>query len=272
MANPFFSARIPPDLFQTIEQHIAKTGESKTQVLIKALAAYVNHPIKMEEVSINTGVSLDLFSALEQRVAALEQLLQASKEFVINVENIHSQAQPEQATSSNSSDKSLIEATDKTDNTDNFDILPDLWLDELFPITETKPNNSGKTQINNGIKSDKNTLLFAPAALDNSNQSDNTDNIAKKFEPQEPQQVKLFDTPEESIGPYSESKMADELGTDRNKLRRHSDRVEKGKISRDTSIEVKKENQLYNLSYLGKPQGRKLWIATLVKPKAVDNC
>jgi hypothetical protein len=263
MANPFFSGRIPQDLFQTIEQHIAKTGESKTQVLVKALAAYVNHPIKIEEVSISGGVSLDLFSALEQRVVALEQLLQAPKEFVISIENSRNQTQPEQAiSSSNPISKSLIEPSGN--KTDNVDISSDLWLDVLTPITETKPDNGDNTQVSIGIKSNENILLLAPPALDSSNQVDNTDNIPKDVEPQ---QVKLFDTSVGSFGPYSESKMADELGIHRNKLRRHSDRIEEGKITRDTSIEVKKENHLYHVSYLGKPQGRKLWIAKLTEPE-----
>jgi hypothetical protein len=261
MVNPFFSGRIPPDLLQTIEQHIAKTGESKTQVLIKALAAYVNHPIKMEEASISSGVSLHLFSALEQRVVALEQSLQASKGSVINIENNHNQTQPEQSISSNPSSKSLIGTTD------NSDASPDPWLDVLTSTAKTQSDNSDNTRFDSDVKFNENILLLAPPVLNSSNQLDNTDNVGKEVKPQEPQQAKLFDTSEESIGPYSESKMADKLGIDRNKLRRHSERIEEGKITPDTSIEIKIENQLYHASYLGKPQGRKLWIAKLIEPE-----
>lgn len=260
MPNPFFSGRIPLDLFEKVNQHIAKTGESKTQVLVKALAYYLDHPIKIKETSINAEVSLDLFSALEQRVVALEQSLQAPKEYVISIDNTHNQIQPEQAIFNNPNKESFAEATDN--NTDSLDVLLDPWLNELNPTKEIRFDNSDNTQLDNDIKSNESILLLAPPVLGINNQADNGDKTTKSTDKStEPQQAKLFETSRENIGPYSESKMADQLRIDRNKLRRHSDRVEEGKINRSTFIEVKKESQLYHVSYLGKSQGRKLWIA-----------
>jgi predicted transcriptional regulator len=45
MANPFFSGRIPPDLYQRVEEFAAETNQSKTRILILALSAYLDHPI-----------------------------------------------------------------------------------------------------------------------------------------------------------------------------------------------------------------------------------
>lgn len=182
MPNPFFSARIPPDLSEKIKQHIAETGESKTEILIKALAAYVNHPIETKAPVPSSGVSLELFSTLEQRVIALEQLLQTPKEFVISVENNHNQTQPEDYISSNSSSKSFIEIT--ANKTDNFDVSSDLWLDVLAPTTETKSDNGDSTQIGINIKSNEKILLLAPPTLDGSNHVDNTDNNSQTQSPQ----------------------------------------------------------------------------------------
>jgi hypothetical protein len=64
MANPFFSGRIPQELLDRVEQHVQDTGESKTNVLIQALAAYLNFPIRLS--STNN-------SDLEKRVNDLEQ-------------------------------------------------------------------------------------------------------------------------------------------------------------------------------------------------------
>jgi hypothetical protein len=44
-ANPFFSGRIPQQLLDKIEQHIAETGSSKTSILIRALGTYLEFPI-----------------------------------------------------------------------------------------------------------------------------------------------------------------------------------------------------------------------------------
>lgn len=40
-SNPFFSGRIPPELLVRIEQRIQETGESKTDILVAALSAYL---------------------------------------------------------------------------------------------------------------------------------------------------------------------------------------------------------------------------------------
>ena len=51
-SNPFFSGRIPQSLSDAIEAHRKQTGESKTEVLTRALAKYINYELDEEKPSI----------------------------------------------------------------------------------------------------------------------------------------------------------------------------------------------------------------------------
>jgi len=44
-ASPFFSGRIPQSLFDAIKSRCDKSGESKTDILVRALSAYIDHPV-----------------------------------------------------------------------------------------------------------------------------------------------------------------------------------------------------------------------------------
>lgn len=87
MANPFFSGRIPQDLYDRIDQYIAETGESKTDVLVKALGAYLNHPVSRP--SATPTISEERFTALEEQVTSLQLAFEqfSSKTLVINSDN-----------------------------------------------------------------------------------------------------------------------------------------------------------------------------------------
>lgn len=73
MASPFFSGRIPQPLYDAVIRHCEQTGESKTDVLTKALSTYINFPLA-DKSSEAGGFSGDLKS-LEKRVVFLEQAL-----------------------------------------------------------------------------------------------------------------------------------------------------------------------------------------------------
>ena len=51
-SNPFFSGRIPQNLYDGIENYRKETGESKTDVLVKALAQYIGYKLEKKEPSI----------------------------------------------------------------------------------------------------------------------------------------------------------------------------------------------------------------------------
>lgn len=89
--NPFFSGRIPPDLNKRVEEHCQETGEKKTEVLIKALSAYVNFPIKTANlISQQSELTEEIFAKftnLEERVRTLEELARNNENFVIKPDN-----------------------------------------------------------------------------------------------------------------------------------------------------------------------------------------
>lgn len=76
MSNPFLSGRIPADLLDHIERYCLETGETKTSVLIKALSAYLNHPVVSRQT---LSLSEERLASLEQRIAALEEMVQKQK-------------------------------------------------------------------------------------------------------------------------------------------------------------------------------------------------
>jgi hypothetical protein len=106
MANPFFSGRIPQELLDRVEKHVQEAGESKTNILIQALAAYLNFPIQVNKAND---------SNLERRVQELEQqvikLLSLDKDIYEIKQTIPSQGQL---------DNNVI----TTDNNENSDKLP----------------------------------------------------------------------------------------------------------------------------------------------------
>lgn len=160
MPNPFFSARIPPDLLEKIEKHIAETGESKTQILIKALAAYVKHPIEIQAAGASGGVSLEMFSALEDRVAGLEQLLQKSELSVISDDKTDAGSQPIDIIADN-----------------NLDNNSDPWLDVPEPLPKTPESSLPSITNFLNLQSDAPKVLPAMKIQQEAqNHLDNTDN------------------------------------------------------------------------------------------------
>ena len=177
MPNPFFSGRIPPDLLKKIEKHISETGESKTEILIKALAAYVNHPIPVENSVSKNGVPIEAFAALEKRVAALEQFLKTPTASVINTDSID-----------NGSKSAVISLDDtfnqSSENTvtcdDNTEELPDLWADTSEP-TQYDEAKQQSVEVDNWLKSavinlDSGIKLLSTPLRESNKQNDNTDN------------------------------------------------------------------------------------------------
>ena len=69
--KPFLAARIPASLNASLESHVESTGESKTDTLINALAAYLGWS---EDKQLKTSSS-DRLSQLEKRVKDIEDAL-----------------------------------------------------------------------------------------------------------------------------------------------------------------------------------------------------
>jgi hypothetical protein len=56
-ANPFFSGRIPQELFDHIEKRIEKSGESKTDILVQALAIYTGFDLPSTKESAKSPLA-----------------------------------------------------------------------------------------------------------------------------------------------------------------------------------------------------------------------
>lgn len=69
-SNPFFSGRIPQRLLDAIEAHRKQTGESKTDVLTRALAKYVQ--FELEENKPVIPPIQQTFEEIFRRLEALE--------------------------------------------------------------------------------------------------------------------------------------------------------------------------------------------------------
>lgn len=74
MASPFFSGRIPQELYDRLDQHVKESGEGKTQILINALSQYLGVEISMpKSSSVNTDLFLNELESLKDRVSLLER-------------------------------------------------------------------------------------------------------------------------------------------------------------------------------------------------------
>lgn len=76
-ASPFFSGRIPQKLFDAIEDHRQRTGESKTDVLVKALSAYIDVPLEVHSQIVGEGNTKEAerLKTLETRMEIIERLI-----------------------------------------------------------------------------------------------------------------------------------------------------------------------------------------------------
>lgn len=89
-SNPFFSGRIPPELYQQAEKHCEETGKGKTELLIEALSAYLNFPVILPGKNFGIPapeISGERIDKLEERVRVLEALLNLNEKAVIIKDN-----------------------------------------------------------------------------------------------------------------------------------------------------------------------------------------
>ena len=125
MASPFFSGRIPQELYDRIDQHIKESGEGKTQILINALSQYLGIEISTPKSSnINTDLFLSELESLKERVSLLERSQQVAEPIKV-AEIPHKQMSLLDQVSDNAdnSTDNAEEITKITDNTDNSTVI-----------------------------------------------------------------------------------------------------------------------------------------------------
>jgi hypothetical protein len=136
-SNPFFSGRIPQSLFDAVEEYRQSSNVSKTDVLIKALSAYVNLPLKARSTQVEGGNSR--IESLENRVANLEKLLTAQQSKIPEADGQMSidDIQPDNNID-NKSDSSTLVVNNRFDNaTENNG-------DEIIITADNKGDNNLK--------------------------------------------------------------------------------------------------------------------------------
>ena len=67
MNNCFLSGRISPEFYKQVEEYLIRTGESKTEMLVKAVAAYIG--TELPPLKVAGGRRLEY---LEREVAGLK--------------------------------------------------------------------------------------------------------------------------------------------------------------------------------------------------------
>ena len=92
-ANPFFSGRIPQGLYERIEEYRKKTNQSKTDILIRALAQYVEYKLEDQPSILPIQKTFDeIFQRLdliEKELSTLthKEKKQSTKQSIITFDN-----------------------------------------------------------------------------------------------------------------------------------------------------------------------------------------
>ena len=114
MASPFFSGRIPQELYDRVDQHVKEFGEGKTQILINALSQYLGVEIStLKSSNVNTDLLLSELESLKDRISLLDRS-QPKQLSLLSPDNISdNKLITNDNTIDNKSDKSTMVLTSK---------------------------------------------------------------------------------------------------------------------------------------------------------------
>jgi hypothetical protein len=146
-SNRFFSGRIPNELYEQAEKHCEETGNSKTEILIKALSSYLNFPIEIPGKNIviyNPEVTKEMFDTLEERIKVLENTLKALPTIVINSNNDDNKSKDTEEIGETNNDNNVEIYNNKTDNLEVKSINQDV-------ITRDNKNDNQEENISDNI-------------------------------------------------------------------------------------------------------------------------
>lgn len=88
--SPFFSGRIPQELYDKAEEFCKETGKKKTELLVEALSKYLDFPLATQTISFTPQipeVTKEMFECLQEQVNRLEELITQIQEPVIKLDN-----------------------------------------------------------------------------------------------------------------------------------------------------------------------------------------
>ncbi len=157
--SPFFSGRIPQELYDKADEYCKETGKKRTELLIEALSTYLNFPVKTQTTNFvpqPAEVTKEMFESLQQQVNRLEKLLSQSQSAVILNDNGDNNQLPDDDTQ-----PSVI----REDSTDN---------NQLLENDTERDNNTDNTEINSEVSEDSTevTVINSDNATDNKENQD----------------------------------------------------------------------------------------------------
>ncbi|MEG4070975.1 hypothetical protein QUA42_27260 [Microcoleus sp. Pol11C2] len=138
MPNPFLSARIPAELDQKINEFLARTGESKTEMLAKAVAAYIGTEVPHLKATGDRRIE-----NLEQEVANLKDAITSlfEKFATLSPKAEHLKIDTELI---NTTDNSVISSVNDTKEPDTINPI----FEDLNTIYNNKHNHLKIEQTN----------------------------------------------------------------------------------------------------------------------------
>jgi hypothetical protein len=169
MPNPYLSGRIPVELDKQVDEFLTRTGETKTQMLIKAVSAYIGAEPPPLKVTGDRRIDV-----LEQEVSelkgAVKSLYEKYATLAPRIENPRIDIEPIKIYDNITDNNDNINAIDKLDHTfrdidntvDNSDNHVEIEkTNNLDNITDNNDNNSGvacTTDITPTIEDEKNFI------------------------------------------------------------------------------------------------------------------
>jgi hypothetical protein len=156
--SPFFSGRIPQELYDKAEEYCKETGKKKTELLIEALSTYLNFPVKTQTTNFvpqPAEVTKEMFESLQQQVNKLERLITQNQSNVITRHNNRSNGTitlPDNTVviTDNSHDSSTATSADNTNSSsDNSSDNIQIQLED--PDNSVIVNDNGDNKLESKI-------------------------------------------------------------------------------------------------------------------------
>ncbi len=243
--SPFFSGRIPQELYDKADEYCKETGKKRTELLIEALSTYLNFPVKTQTTNFvpqPAEVTKEMFDSLQEQVNRLEKLLSQSQSSVILNDNSdnnqfhHDDTQP-----------SVI----REDSTDNNQLLRN----------DPQPDNAtDNTEINSGVSEDSAEV----GVIDSDNATDNKENQEVNTE-----QNPVYDSITSAMVTEKTGLKQTQIDGFRGKIANQYKKEGKPLVPKSvlekpeeiqTNIAITVDNYPYRLFYLGQnPKGQNLW-------------
>jgi hypothetical protein len=243
--SPFFSGRIPQELYDKADEYCKETGKKRTELLIEALSTYLNFPVKTQTTNFvpqPAEVTKEMFDSLQEQVNKLERLLSESRSSVILNDNSDNNQFPH-----DDGQPSVI----REDSTDNTQILRN----------DTQPDNAtDNTEINSGVSEDSTEVRV----IDSDNATDNKENQEVNTE-----QNPVYNSITSAVVTEKTGLKQTQIDGFRGKIANQYKKEGKPLVPKSvlenpeeiqTNIAITVDNYPYRLFYLGQnPKGQNLW-------------